>query len=544
MIRSPLPSRLRGAVARTRAAIAAMLVGLLALSGCAVAQGATLTDNTLVIAIESEADILDPQSAGGWVTWRINRQIFEPLVTEDLRTPSSEASVPALEGGLAESWDISEDGKTYTFHIRQGVTFHDGEPLDADAVEYNVRRMWDPESPQYSSRAAGQTSKVWQFTEDVRTPDKYTVVVELSQPFSAFIRMLAQGGGGSTAIMSPKSIEEWGPDVADHPVGTGPFKFDERIRGERISLTRNDDYWGTTPQLDGVVFRPMPNSSARIAALRAGEVDIVTVPSPDSVDAIREEGFTISEGTPPHLWYLSFNHTDPNMQKWEVRKAINLAIDREGMASDLLSDTVLPAYDVQPPAIDVWEKRDDLFYRDLAEARELLASVGLEDGFSTTLITSTDGSGQIIPAEMAQYIQQNLAEIGIDVTLHTQEWISYISFHNEGLKDGTGMGQMSWGMTTPFWLYLVASKTQIAPNGSNVGYYDNPELEAAMNEAITSPTEEEALPHWAEANEIAAEDYFMVPVVNDKAPMALSPRVTGFVSASEEWYDLIEVGLQ
>ncbi|WP_255175958.1 ABC transporter substrate-binding protein [Rhodococcus sp. 06-1474-1B] len=527
------------------AATAVVVLALSALSACSAGSAADVeTGNTFVVAIESEADVLDPQVAGGWVSWRINQQIFEPLVTEDLRTPSSEAAVPALEPGLAESWDVSQDGLTYTFHIRQGVTFHDGTALDAEAVEYNFRRMWDKTAPQYSAKAAGQTNFIWQNTTDVQAVDQYTLVVTESQPFSPFLRMLAQGGNGSTAIMSPASIETYGDDVGDHPVGTGPFVFDERIRGERISLLRNDNYWGTKPSISGVVFRPLPDASARVAALRSGDVDMIAVPSPDSIDNLVSEGYQLSEGTPPHVWYLSFNMQDPNMAIKEVRQAINLAIDRDGMADDLLRGSVNPAYGVQAPANGAYVERTDAYTRDIAKAKELLASVGLQGGFTTTLITSVDGSGQIIPTQMAEYLQQNLAEIGIDMQIQTQEWISYLGTWAQGMKPGVGMAQMSWGMTTPYWLYIVTSSKLQSPNGVNVGYYSNPDLDSVMDQAIRATDEDVANDYWRQANDIVTEDAALAPVVNDKAPYVLAPYVSGFVSPSEEWYDLKEVRLE
>ena len=530
----------RGVVA---AGLAAVFVPTACSAGDEGGGEAGSAGQTLVIGIESEADVLDPQAAGGWVTWRINRQIFEALVDEDLTTPSSEAAVPEIVPGLAESWDVSPDGLVYTFHLRPGVTFHDGTALDAAAVEYNVRRMWDETSPQYSAKAAGQTNFIWTFVTDVQAPDPSTVVVTMSQPFSPFLRMLAQGGNGSTAIISPKALQEFGEDIADHPVGTGPFRFEERVRGERISLLRNDDYWGTAPTLDGVVFRPIPDPSARVAALRSGDVDMISVPSPDSVASLVEAGFQLSEGTPPHVWYLSFNMKDRYTGIKEVRQAINLAIDRKGMAENLLAGTVNPAYDVQAPANAAYVERSAEYSRDVARARELLASVGLADGFTTTLTTSVDGSGQITPAPMAEYIQQNLAEVGITVEIETQEWISYLGTWAQGAQDGVGMMQMSWGMTTPYWLYIATSSTLQAPNGPNVGYYSNPELDAVMSSAIQATDEETANDLWRQANDIVTADAALAPVVNDKAPYVLAPYVQGFVSASEEWYDLRSVSL-
>ncbi|OBA35774.1 peptide ABC transporter substrate-binding protein [Gordonia sp. 852002-51296_SCH5728562-b] len=519
----------------------ALAAALIVLTGCSREE--VHTGNTLVIAIESEADVLDPQVAGGWVTWRINRQIFEPLVDENLSIPSAEATVPPLRPGLAQSWDVSPDGLQYTFHIRHGVRFHDGTPLDAAAVEYNIRRMWDKSAPQYSAKAAGQTNFVWKFTSDVRAVDKYTLVIRLKQPFSEFLRMLAQGGNGSTAIISPAALRTYGEDIADHPVGTGPFKFVKRVRGERIELARNQDYWGQVPSIKGVVFRPLPDASARTAALRSGDVDMIAVPNPDSIANLVSQGYQLSEGRPPHVWYLSFNMHDPIMAHKEVRQALNLAIDREGMARDLLRGSVNPAYGVQAPANNAYVQRTDAYARNLDQARTLLRQAGYPHGFTTTLTTSVDGSGQIIPSQMAEYLQQNLAEIGIDLKIDTQEWISYLSTWAQGAAPGVGMAQMSWGMTSPYWLYIATSSALQAPNGPNVGYYTNPRLDTAMDTAIRSTDPQVATDWWRRANDIVTEDAALAPIVNDKAPYVLAPYVTGFVSASEEWYDLTNVRL-
>jgi len=532
-----------GPAARSAGIAVLAALGLSACAGGAANSGAEDGD-TLVIGIESEADVLDPQVAGGWVTWRINRQMYEPLVMEDLSVPSADAAVPALKPGLAESWEVSPDGLQYRFHIREGVEFHDGTPLDAAAVEYNIRRMWDEESPQYSAKAAGQTAFVWSSVADVSTPDDMTVLVTMSTPFSPFLRILAQGGNGSAAIISPTALEKYGNDaIADHPSGTGPFEFDERVRGERISLTRNDDYWGDVPILASVVFRPLPDASARTSALRSGDVDIIAVPSPDSVQGLVDDGYQLSEGAPPHVWYLAFNMNDEHTSNKLVRQAINLAIDREGMAKDLLKDTVNPAYDVQAPANDAYVKREDVYTRDVARAKELLAEAGYPDGFETTMMTSVDGSGQIIPVPMAEYIQQNLAEVGIDMKIDSMEWISYLGSWAKGTPPGTGMAQQSWGMTTPYWLYIVTSSNLIAPNGPNVGGYSNPELDAVMAQAVQAPSEEAAIPFWKQANDIVTEEAVLAPIVNDKAPYILAPNVEGFVSASQEWYDLTNVSL-
>lgn len=527
---------------RPRLAALAVCASLI-LTGCSGAAQALPTDNTLVIGIESEPDILDPQGAGGWVTHRINSQMFESLVAEDLKTPAGEAPVPAIIPGLAESWEISPDGLTYTFHLRSGVRFTDGTEFNAAAVEYNIRRMWDRDAPQFNARAAGQTVFLWQHLAEITVVDPTTLQLDLLQPFSPFLRVMAQGGSGSTGIISPTALETYGNDIADHPVGTGPFKFEERIRGQRVSLVRNEDYWGEAPLLDRVVFRPIPDAAARIASIRNNETDIIAVPSPDSVPNLAEAGYEVAQAAPPHSWYLTPNMNEEPMKDRRVRQAVSMAIDREGLAKHILRGTATPAVSVQAPANPGYEEHPENFTFDPGKARELLAEAGYPDGFTTTLETSVDGSGQIMPVAMAEYIQQNLAAVGITVNLKTYEWISYISHYNSGLEDGVGLAQMSWGMSTPFWLYITTSSTLASPAGPNAGRYANPELDAAMQKAIAAGDEEEANRFWREANAIASEDVALIPVVNDKSPYIVSSRVEGFSLANEEWYDLTEVSL-
>lgn len=508
------------------------------------ASGKPKTGGTLVIGIESETDVLDPQRAGGWVSYRVNRQMYESLVEEDLTKPSAQAAVPPLRPALATSWTISPDGRTYTFKIRPNVKFHDGTPLDAAAVEFNIRRMWDKTFQYYDVKASGQTSFIWQFLKKVQTVDPATLRLTFSQPFSPFLRLLAQGGSGSTGIISPTALKKYGNDnIGEHPTGTGPFKFVDRVRGQRITLARNDSYWGQKPYLDKVVFRPLPDASARVSALRAGEVDMIAVPPPDSIASLQSAGYTLSEGAPPHVWYLSFNMTDPIMKNLKVRQAINLAIDRPGLAKNLLKDSVKPAYDVQAPANSAYVQRPEAYSYNPDKAKKLLAEAGYPNGFQTTMMTSVDGSGQIIPVPMAEYIQQNLAKVGITVQLRTYEWISYLTKWAQGMDPGTGWSQQSWGMTTPYWLYIVTSSKLQAPNGPNVGRYSNPKLDAVMQQAITATSEVKATELWKQANRIVTDDAAIAPIVNDKAPYILSPKVHGFVSPSEEWYDLNDVWL-
>ncbi|MEB3101759.1 ABC transporter substrate-binding protein [Ferviditalea candida] len=526
------------------------LVGVMSLSGllagCSSKQTASTGDKpasggTLIIGIESEADVLDPHRAGGWVTFRINRQIHESLVTEDLSKPSEEAPVPPLKPGLAESWEVSPDGLKYTFKLRKGVKFHDGTDFNAQAVEFNVRRVWDKNFEYYDARSAGNLNATFQNLKEIHVIDDHTIELIFSKPFSEFLRMLAQGGMGSGGIVSPAALKKWGNDqYAEHPAGTGPFKFEERVRGQKIVLVRNDQYWGQKPHLDKVIFRPIPDAAARVTALETGEVDVIAVPPPDSVESLKSKGFNVVQGTPPHVWYLAFNFNNKYMKDKRVRQAVIMAINRKGMAKDLLKDTANPAYSVQSPGNEAFDPNFVDYEYNPEKAKQLLAEAGYPNGFETTFQTSVDGSGQLIPVPMAEWIQRDLAKIGIKVKIETYEWITYIGVWLQGMKPDVGFNQMSWGFTTPYWLEIAAD----SKSGTNSGKYNNPKVDQLIEQAMSETDAKKAISNWKDANKIISEDAALAPIVNDKAPYAMAKYVDGFIAPSEEWYDLTQVQLK
>jgi peptide/nickel transport system substrate-binding protein len=532
----------RARMYRVQLAILVVLSSVLAACGGSKATGKSSSGETLIVGMESEADVLDPPRTGSWVTTRVFHQIFEGLVGEDLSKPSNEVPVPPVKAQLAESWTVSPDGKTYTFKIRPGVKFQDGTEMNAAAAEFNIRRMWDKKFKMYDVKAAGNSGYVWQHLGSIGTPDPMTLVLKMDRPFSAFVRLLTQGG--YNAIISPTALQKYGNDgIADHPIGTGPFTFVSRVRGQSITLARNDHYWGTKAKLQKVIFRPLPDTSARVAALRAGEVDMIAVPSPDSIKSLTSSGFQVSEGAPPHLWFLNLNmHAGPT-SNLKVRQAINLAINRQGMATELLKDTVTPAQSILPPGNAAAVVDKTAYGYDPQAAKKLLAEAGYASGFSTTITTSVSGSGQILPVQMAEYIQQDLAKVGITAKIDATEWISYLTKWSQGMASGTSMAQMSWGMSSPYWLYILNSSTLQAPNGANVSKYSNPKLDDLMGRAGTAKDDATANALWKQAVGVAQADRVVVPVVNDKAPYAMSSKVHGFVSPSEEWYDLAPVSI-
>lgn len=510
---------------------------------------------TLTIGMESEADLLDPHASSGWVTHRVIYQINESLVAENLTR--ADAPYPPLVPGLATSWDVSPDGLVYTFHLREGVRFHDGTSFDAQAVKVNIDRMFRRGSPFFSARAAATTYYLWKDLDRVEVIDPLTLRLTFRRPFAEFPRVLTQFAEGSAGLISPTALRRWGNEgIADHPVGTGPFRFVERVRGDRIVLERNPDYWGPRPCLDRLIFRPLPDPASRVNALQTGEVDLIFVPPPDKVDSLRSAGFVSLQGPAPHNWFLFLNTRDPHFQDLRVRQAIAMAIDKEGLARELLKNTARAAHSLQAPANSSYDPTFRGLPHDLERARELLAEAGWADSdgdgvvekdgerFHFVFQTSVDGSGQLTPVPIARWIQRDLRKIGVDVAVETYEWITYIGVWASGIKPEIGMNQISWGMTSNYWLDMMVNSRWQAPNGLNTNYYANPEVDRLLDQALSEQDDLKRAALYRQANALVMADAWHIPIVNDLAPLVISPKVKGFVHAPQEWYDLRSVWIE
>ncbi|MFD2615727.1 ABC transporter substrate-binding protein [Terrilactibacillus laevilacticus] len=517
---------------------------VLVLSGCGGSSSSggstSKKDGTMIIGMESEADVLDPHSATGWVTMRVNNQIYQPLIGEDLTKSANEAPTPKLVGVLAKNWDVSEDGKTYTFNLRENVKFTDGTPFDAEAVAFNLDRLTNKNFKYYYELGNAKTYRTWLYYKNYKIVNGHNIQINLSQPFPDFPRMLAQIN--SLQIVSPTAVKKYGNEkFGNHPVGTGPFKFQSRVRGSKIVLVRNNDYWGKKAYLSKVIFRPISDASSRVLALENGEVDMIAVPPADSLSKLKKEDFNISYTKPPHVWYLVFNMENKEMKNIKVRQAINYAINRDGIANSLLKGSAMPANTIQAPGSSAYDPNKNYYPYNVEKAKQLMKEAGYGNGFTTTLRTSTDGSGQLIPTDIAEWIQRDLAKIGIKVKIDTQEWINYYSTFMQGMPPNVGMNQMSSGRTTPYFLSMIANSKYMAPGGMNSGRYDSKELDTLLNSATTAKNQEESIKLWKKAEDMMMKDPGWAPIVNDKAPYAISKSIKNFVNPAEEWYDLSNV---
>lgn len=480
---------------------------------------------TLIVGTETDIEGFDPGHASALATTRVNNNVLEGLVkyapgTVDLM-PLLATEVPTLENG-----GVSDDGLIYTFTLRPGVTFHDGAPLNAEAVVMSYQRLMDPEFPFYD-----ETNTSGFFLASLTTVeavDDMTVRFTLAEPNAAFVELSNIYAG---KVMSPKAIQEVPiPQWAEGSYGTGPFTVASWEKGVSVVLERNPDYWGEPPGLQTLVFRPIPEPTARVAALLSGEVDMIVVVPPDAIQSIKDDpNLTYEQGPSLHYWFIQLNTQEPPFDDVRVRQAVNYAVNKEGLATDILAGSAVPA--TQPMPAANWSYNPDVtgYPYDPDRARELLAEAGLQDGFQTNMIIPQSGSGMMVPVQMNEYIQGNLRDVGIDVAIQSFEWVSYLGIWAQGLNADVTMGNQSIMASDPYVAnFLLSGAFTPAEGGWNIGYYANPEVDELLAAALATPDRDARKAIYADAWAMITEDAPWIFVVNDLQPMGFKKSVQGY----------------
>ena len=240
-----------------------------------------------------------------------------------------------VQPALAESWDISDDGLTYTFKLRSGVKFHDGSDFDAEAVKFNFDRMLDENHP-YHDTGPFPLSFFFGSVESTEVVDDMTVKFTLNAPYAPFLSNLAYPTG---LIVSPTAVAQHGADFGRNPSGTGPFTFGEWRSNEAVVVEGNPDYWDGAPSLQAVVFRPITDANTRVAEMLAGGIDLMVEVPPVALSEFQGDAYTVHEQAGPHVWFLILNAKEGPFADVRVRQAANYAINKEAIVNDVLEGT-------------------------------------------------------------------------------------------------------------------------------------------------------------------------------------------------------------
>ena len=468
--------------------------------------------------------------------------VYDALINWDL----SSASKPSdLAPGLASSWglDPADASKTkWLFKLRPDVKFHDGSPLTADSVVWNLDKLLKNDSPQFDQRQSAQGKSRIPAVTSYRAVDPLTVEITTKSPDATLPYQIAW-----ILMSSPAQWEKLGKSwdaFAKTPSGTGPWKLTSFVPRERAELVPNKDYWdkARVPKLDKLVLLPLPEANARVAALRSGQVDWIEAPAPDAVDSLTAAKFAIVTNVYPHNWTWHFSRVEGS--PWNdirVRKAANLAIDRAGM-KELLAGLMIPAEGFFPPGHQWFGHPTFKLTYDPAQARALMKEAGFtpEKPLTTKILISTSGSGQMAPLPMNEFVQQNLAEVGIKIDFEVVEWNQLINIWRAGAKDPSARGatgmNYSYFIQDPFTGFIRHLQCNLAPPaGTNWGYYCDPEMDKLFDQVRNTFDVKAQTAVLEKIHEKYVNDALFLMVTHDVNARAMSPKVKGFVQA-QNWF--------
>ncbi|MCB8838954.1 ABC transporter substrate-binding protein [Aurantimonas sp. VKM B-3413] len=489
----------------------------LALIGPATAQ---IPPNVLIVGQIAEPKSLDPQAVTATNDFRILMNVYDGLVRFKKGTLE-------VEPALAKSWDISDDGMTYTFHLRDGVTFQDGTPFDAEAVKFTFDRMLKDDHP-FHDTGPFPLAFFFSQVDTVTAKDKQTVVFQLKEPFAPFLSNLAYPTG---LIVSPAAVKQYGKDFGRHPVGTGAFKFAEWDPNAKVVVTRNDDYWDGAPKLEAVVFRPIADANTRVAEMLSGGIDLMVEVPPDSLGQFRDNAsYKVYEQAGPHLWFLILNTKEGPFSDKRVRQAVNYAIDKKTLVNDVLQGTADVAAGPIPPAFG-WANDGsvDPYPYDPEKAKELIRQAGAE-GKTVTFYVAEGGSGMLDPVAMATAIQADLKKVGLNVRIETYEWNTFLANVNPGLQGKADMAEMAWMTNDPDTLPFLALRTDAMPDkgGFNSGYYSNQKVDQLLDAARKTTDQAKRGKLYGEVQKIVHDDAPWAFIANWKQNAVSTAQVQGF----------------
>jgi peptide/nickel transport system substrate-binding protein len=476
--------------------------------------------------------------------------IFEGLVLWDLTRTDQLAT---LRPGLAEKWEqAADDNKTWIFHLRQGVKFHDGTDFNADAVIWNLDRFFKNDSPQFEVAASAISRARVPLMGSYKKIDDSTISMTTTSAASYFPYMAVY-----LLFTSPTSFAKAGDwtKVATLPAaGTGPFRITKVVPRERVELARNDGYWDASKKakVDSVVLLPIPEVNSRLAALRSGQVDWIEVPPPDGIASLKSAGFTITTGSYPHVWpwFYNIGATNSPFKDVKVRQALNYCVDREGLVS-LLSGTAEPSAGWLKASDPNFGSPVNHYKYDPAKGKAMLAEAGFTAAkpLSFKVQMSSSGSGQMLPLVMNEFLQQNLKEAcGVKVEFDVIEWQVLLNAARATPDAPALQGALALNISSPssdvgiMARYFAAAN--FSPNGFNFEQWKDDEFEGALKAMAEATDPKVIATNTRKAHERLVDNPPWLYIVHDLNPRAMSGKVKGFVSPQSWFVDLTLVSMQ
>lgn len=453
------------------------------------------------IGLKSDPPTLDPNGS----TALVDRMVYTSLYDKLFDIDASGKIVPML----ATSYEVTPDGKTYTFKLKEGVKFHDGTDFDAEAVKFNFERNITGEKSKRKSEL--------KVVDSVTVVDKSTVQIQLKEPFAPFLSILTDRGG---MMVSPAAVKQYGDDYLNHPVGTGPFSFVEHVKGDHVTLKRNDDYWNGKPKAEEVNYKVFTNGNAKVQNLRSGMLDIIDEVPVKEIGAIKgDANFTIM--AEPGMGYqgMYLNNTKAPFDNKYLRQAVDRAIDREAVVKVLFNGYAMPAHSPFAPGNLAHSDLDKAPKPNPDEIKDLLAKGGQPNGFSFKLYISTSPENE----QFGAVIQSMLKQYNINVTLEKLEFGQLIETGDKGEFEAL---QLGWsGRQDPdqnFYDFVVTG------THNNDGGISIPKLDELANKARSELDEAKRKAMYEEAIKIMQEEAGYSYIYHQYNLLAMNKKISGF----------------
>ena len=500
----------------------------------------------LVYGSSGDASRLDPGDVTDGESIQRMDNIFEGLV-------EFEAGTTEIEPCLATSWEASTDGTEIVFKLREGVKFHDGTDFNADAVVFSFARQYDLNNPYHQYGEWAYWGYMFSDIEEMIKIDDYTVKLVLKRPNASIMTSLAMF---TVNIVSPANAEKYKGDAFKYPCGTGPFKFVEWVKDDHITLEVNDSYWRERSQLDKVIFKVIPDPSARLMALEVGEVQGIEYPNPADFARINANKDLVLMTQPGmNIGYMAMNtgygYEDANengvrdsdepwvktpgyfepLTKKKVRQAINMAIDKQSIVDNLYMGTAIKAKNGMPPFMLGYNDEIKDYPYDPAKAKELLTEAGYPNGFEVTLyVMPVSRPYMFDPPKIGEAIQSYLGAIGIRVKFYQVDWGTYLQETEAGKHQ---MCLLGWtgdnGDPDNFMNVLYGANACSIGTAGNYAFFNDENVQILLSKALQTYDKEKRAEYYKKAQEVIHEDAGWVYLAHSVQSMVFRKNVHGFV---------------
>lgn len=508
--------------------------------------GAASAQGILVFGSSGDAVRLDPAAVTDGESIQRMDNIFEGLV-------EYEAGSVLIQPCLATSWEASADGTEIVFNLRKGVKFHDGTDFNADAVVFSFARQYDTTHPYNQYGEWAYWGYMFGDVDRMEKIDDYTVKLVLKRPNASIMTSLAMF---TVNIVSPANAEKYKEDAFKNPSGTGPFKFVEWVKDDHITLVANEDYWRERASLDKLIFKVIPDPSARLMALEVGEVHGIEHLDPAHFDKIKaNKDLKLLSEPGMNVGYMAMNsgygYIDANkngmrdiadeplvktpgyyepLTKKKVRQAINMAIDKQSIVDNIYMGTAMVAKNGMPPSMLGYN--DDIvdYPYDPARAKTLLAEAGYPDGFEVTLhVMPVSRPYMFDPPKIGEAIQSYLGAVGIKVSIYSVDWGTYLQETEEGNHQ---MCLLGWtgdnGDPDNFMNVLYGANAASIGTAGNYAFYTNNTNQAFLSAALATYDSEKRAEYYKKAQEMIHEDAGWVYLAHSLQTVAFRANVQGY----------------